>query len=115
MWVQTLPPSTQYNYLMRIISPEQKTKFITKVWHDVHEKCLSTPQLEQKLISTFEEKLPPLSELQCGYFEKRATGKRWVGDKAWLPTLSKPNAGHLAYDFLHTHIIIHTTPQLIVN
>jgi len=52
------PPSTQYNYLVPIISPEQKNKFITKVWHDVHEKFLSTQQLKQKLISTFEEKLP---------------------------------------------------------
>ena len=41
------PPSTQYNYLVRIISPKQKTKFITKVWHDVHEKFLSTQQLKQ--------------------------------------------------------------------
>jgi len=74
-------PSTQYNYLVCIISPEQKTKFITKVWHDVHERFLSTLQLKQKLISTFQEKLPPLSELECGYFEKRATGKRWIDDK----------------------------------
>ena len=74
------PPSIQYSYLVHIINPEQKTKFITKVWHNVHDKFQSAQQSKQKLISTFEEKLPPLSELECGYFEKRATGKCWIED-----------------------------------
>ena len=47
------PPSAEYNYLVRIINPEQKTKFITKVWHDVHEKFESTQQLKKQLIITF--------------------------------------------------------------
>jgi len=59
------------------------------VWHDVDEKFLSTQQLKQKLISTFEEKLPPLSELECGYFEKRATGKRWIEDDKDLDAMYK--------------------------
>jgi hypothetical protein len=33
-----------------------------------------------KLISTFEGKLPPLSDLECGVIEKCATGKRWIED-----------------------------------
>ena len=59
------------------------------MWHDVHEKFLSTQQLKQKLISTFEEKLPPLSELECGYFEKLATGKRWIEDDKELDAMYK--------------------------
>ena len=46
-------------------------------WHDIHEKFGSARQLKQMLISTFEEKLPSLSDLECGYFEKR-TAKRWI-------------------------------------
>jgi len=57
--------------------------------HDVHEKFLSTQQLKQKLISTFEEKLPPPSELECGYFEKHATGKRWIEDDKDLDAMYK--------------------------
>ena len=81
------PPSIQYSYLVRIINPEQKTKFIAKVWHDI--KFQSAQQLKQKLISTFEEKLPPLSELECGYFEKRATGKCWIEDDKDLDAMYK--------------------------
>ena len=47
MGTNSPPPSTQYSYLVRIINPEQKTKFITKVWHDVHEKFQSTQQLKK--------------------------------------------------------------------
>lgn len=89
MGTNSPPPSTQYNYLVRVINPEQKTKFITKVWHDVHEKFQSTQQLKKQLIITFGEKLPPLSELECGYFEKRATGKRWIEDDKDLDAMYK--------------------------
>ena len=47
------------------------------MWHDVNEKFLSADELKQKLTSSFKEKLPPLSELECGYLEKR-NGKRWI-------------------------------------
>ena len=33
---------------------------------------------------------------------------------SWLQTLLKPNDGRPACDFLHTHIINHTTTQLFV-
>ena len=56
------------------------------MWHDVHEKFLST---WPKLIFTFVEKLPPLSELECGYFEKRATGKCWIEDDKELVAMYK--------------------------
>ena len=80
MQVRTSSPPTnsaRYNYLVRIINPDLKSKFISKVWHDVNEKFCSTKHLKQMLNSTYEEKLPPLPELECGYFEKRP-GKCWI-------------------------------------
>ena len=80
--------ATQYSYLVRIINPEQKAKFVTKVWHDVSEKFVSVDHLKQMLVSTFKEKLPPLSELECGYLEKR-NGKRWIEDSKDLDAMYK--------------------------
>ena len=60
---------------MRIINPEQKSKHVTKIWHNVDKKFATCKELKLKLIETFEEKLPNFSELQCGYFEK--------GSKCW--------------------------------
>ena len=36
--------------------------------------------MKEKLVDTFEEKLPPVSELECGYLEKRTNAKRWIED-----------------------------------
>ena len=47
------------------------------MWHDINEKFLSADELKQKLTASFKEKLPPISELQCGYLEKKS-GKRWI-------------------------------------
>ena len=41
-------------------------------------KFTSCKELKLNLIETFEEKLPNLSELKCGYLEKGS--KRWVED-----------------------------------
>ena len=67
-----------HNYVVHIINPAQKSKYITKVWHNVTEKCLSASALKQRLLHTFEEKLPPISELECGYLEKRTNAKRCI-------------------------------------
>ena len=67
-----------HNYVVRIINPAQKSKYITKVWHNVTEKFVSASALKQRLLDTFEEKLPPISELECGYLEKRTNAKRWI-------------------------------------
>ena len=76
-------------YLVRIIDPDCKTSFITKVWHDVHTKFATVKQLKQSLIATFEEKLPTLSELKCGYLEKRTNAKRWIEDDKDLEAMYK--------------------------
>ena len=78
-------PQVLYNYLVRFINPDQKSKFVTKIWHDVHEKFSSATALKLKLVDTFEEKLPSFSDLECGYFEKNA--KRWIEDNQDLQAM----------------------------
>lgn len=41
------------------------------------------------MITTFEEKLPTLSELKCGYLEKRTNAKRWIEDDKDLEAMYK--------------------------
>ena len=65
-----------YKYVIRIINPDQKSKHVTKIWHGVDEKFHH--ELKDKLIADFEDKLPPLSDLECGYMDKSA--KRWIED-----------------------------------
>ena len=38
----------------------------------------SALELKEELIASFGEKLPQLSELECGYLEKRSNAKRWI-------------------------------------
>ncbi|MCG8621907.1 MAG: hypothetical protein MJE68_07920 [Proteobacteria bacterium] len=66
---------------MRIVDPGCKTHFVAKVWYDIHTKFTSAKQLKQNLIATFEDKLLTLSELKCGYLEKRTNAKCWIEDK----------------------------------
>ena len=77
------------SYVVRIIDPDCKTQFVTKVWHDIHTKFTSAKQLKQNLIATFEDKLPTLSELKCGYLEKRTNAKRWIEDNKDLEAMYK--------------------------
>ena len=76
--LSTNTPSPHYKYLVRIINPEQRSKHVTKIWHDVYERFYCADQLKTKLINDFEEKLPQLSDLVCGYLDKSA--KRWIED-----------------------------------
>ena len=69
---ETPPLHVHYNYLVRLINPEQKSNFVTKIWHNVSEKFSSMSALKLKL-ETYEEKLPSFTDLECGYFEKCQT------------------------------------------
>ena len=73
-----------YKYVVRIINPEQKSKHVTKVWHNVTEKFSTCDQL---LIECFEDKLPTFSELQLGYMERGA--KRWIENNQDLDAMYK--------------------------
>ena len=48
----------------------------TTIWHDVHKKFEHVAQLKMKLVADYEEKLPPVTDLECGHFHKRS--KRWI-------------------------------------
>ena len=43
--------------------------------------------MKLKLIETFEDKLPPLSELEMGYLENKTNAKHWIEDKDDLEAL----------------------------
>jgi len=67
----TQPMVPKYTYLVRIINPEQRSRFVTKIWHHVRERFNSPDILKLRLMETFEDKLPPLSEIELGYLEKK--------------------------------------------
>ena len=69
-------PTESYKYVIRIINHEQRSRHVNKVWHNVKNKFMTTKELKEQLIESFEEKLPQLSELELGYVEKGA--KRWI-------------------------------------
>ena len=79
--------SKQYAYLVRIIPPAKKdTK--TFEWHGVTEVFTSPSVLKQKLIDSFQNKIPGDSEaLQVGYIAKRGNGKRWIEEQADLTSM----------------------------
>ena len=83
----TIMQVPRYNYLVRIINPEQRSKFIVKIWHDIHEKFEHASELKTKLVVSFEDKLPPLSGLQCGYLHKGS--KRWIENDKDLEAMYK--------------------------
>ena len=82
-------PTNSFSYVVRIINPDYKSKFVNKVWHDVHTKFESVHKMKQTLIAEFEDKLPPLSELKCGYLEKRTNAKRWIENDKDLDAMYK--------------------------
>lgn len=81
------PSLPHYNYLVRIINPEQRSKFVAKIWHDVHEKFECASELKMKLVAGFEDKLPSLSDLECGYLHK--SSKRWIENDQDLEAMYK--------------------------
>ena len=57
-------------------SSEKKTKTVTRIWHDVHGKFKHAKELKDQLVSSFEDKLGSLCDLECGYMEKKS--QRWL-------------------------------------
>ena len=64
--------------VVKILNPDQKSKYVTNIWHAVVEKFQSPVALKVK---TFEDKLPPCCSLDIGYFERRGSAKRWIEDQ----------------------------------
>ena len=74
----------EYSYLVKLLNPEQKSKFMTKIWHNVHD---SPENLREKLVKTFENKLPPAFALDIGYFERWGSTKQWIKDQEDLEAM----------------------------
>ena len=87
MRLSQLTQLPHFNYLVRVINPEQRSKFIVKIWHDTHEKFERATELKTKLVASFEDKLPPLSGLECGYLHKGS--KRWIENDQDLEAMYK--------------------------
>lgn len=77
----------KYSYLVKILNPEQKSKFMTKICHNVRDRFDSPKSLKEKLVATFKDKLPSVSSLDIGYFERRGSAKRWIEDQADLDAM----------------------------
>lgn len=57
-------PVLEYSYLVEILNAEHKSKFVTKIWHNVHDKFNCPQALKDKLYETFEDKLPSATALE---------------------------------------------------
>lgn len=75
--LQGQPPSTlnnalltQYKYVVRIINPEQKSKFVNKIWHDVHSKFEQSTELKMKLVADHADKLPSSDNLRLWLYSQ---------------------------------------------
>ena len=53
----------QYSYSVRFTNPDQRSKFVTKIWHDMHDKFMSVSILKQKACESFEDKLDETEDL----------------------------------------------------
>lgn len=60
---------TKYNYVVRFFNPDQRSKHVNKVWHEVHHRFKSVSTLKQLLTENFEDKLGG-SNFECGYLER---------------------------------------------
>lgn len=67
--------------MVKVLNPDQKSKFVTKIWHNIREKFHSPEALKERLVKSFEDKLPSASSVDIGYFEKRGSAKRWIEDQ----------------------------------
>ena len=79
--------NTRYNYLVQFTNPDRK--FVMKIWHDVYERFVSASALKLKMAESFEEKIPPFLDLDCGYLEKRSKAKCWIEDNEDLEAMYK--------------------------
>ena len=68
----------KYKYLVRFVNPDQKSQYVTKIWHNEHSKFKSISHLKQSLCESFEDKLNGSENFVCGYLDKAS--KRWIED-----------------------------------
>ena len=45
-------PEAQYSYLVRVINPEQRSKYMTNIWHHVRQKFDSPDTLKLRALKT---------------------------------------------------------------
>ena len=76
-----------YEYVVRIINPAKKGKYINRTWHDTHDAFKSPMELKKKLLEDFADKLPPNLTFEVGYIEKRNNAKRLIEEAADLVTM----------------------------
>ena len=80
--------SRMYSYLVRIIPSDKKGDFKTFEWHGVTEIFTSPSALKQKLIDSFQSKIPGDSgSLQIGYIAKCGNGKWWIEQEGDLTSM----------------------------
>ena len=68
--VSISPFPKQYKYVVRFINPDQKSKYVTKIWHNEHTMFKSVCDLKRGLCESFEDKLNGSENFVCGFLEK---------------------------------------------
>ena len=67
---------------MKVINPSRKRDAKTLTWHSVTDTFTSPLQMKEKLIESFSDHVPGISEIgrfSIGFFESRnSVGKRWI-------------------------------------
>ena len=63
---------------MLFVNLDQKSQYVTKIWHNEHSKFKSISHLKQSLCESFEDKLNGSENFVCGYLDKAS--KQWIED-----------------------------------
>ena len=63
---------------MLFVNLDQKSQYVTKIWHNEHSKFKSISHLKQSLCESFEDMLNGSENFVCGYLDKAS--KQWIED-----------------------------------
>ena len=78
---QRQPSSTasdEHSYKVKVINPQKKSEYIVLNWHHMHDKFETPKELKLKLLDSFTDYVPPHIDFHVGYYEGRASAKRWI-------------------------------------
>lgn len=88
-----MPRPATYSYLVKIINPNKKSEYVTRMWHHMH-NCFDSPAiLRMKLMDAFPEQVPSTPDFKIGYFERKGNAKRWIEEPEDLRAMYASSKG----------------------
>lgn len=67
----------EFTYVVKIINPKKKSKFIVRTWHEASGMAFLTPDnIKECLQNSFPEQVPSGLDFEVGYFH--GTSKQWL-------------------------------------